>query len=195
MMTLWSRSDLLISLKKSSTWQEPQSEPKLTDKSLVSIHPLPSNLRPSHNALKVISACAINNLCHFEFECEFDYLKKEVFLTRRNRCLPHDQQFSGADITSNKFPIYRGDQLIWFQTRNYQHFEFMNIITDLREPFIGKVGQLQVLINDWMRQDGIFWWFKADITLSLLYRNSDKKISKSSEKRRVFVKSLKNNNR
>ena len=52
-------------------------------------------------------------------------------------------------------------------------------ITDLWGPFIGKV-----------RQDDMLWWFEADITLSLLYRNSDKKISTSSEKHRVFIKSL-----
>ena len=58
MVTLWFTNDTIIPLKLGSTWQDPQSEPKLTDKSLVSIHPLPSSLRPSHNALKVISAWA-----------------------------------------------------------------------------------------------------------------------------------------
>ena len=168
-----------------ATWQEPQSEPKLTDKSLVSIHPLPSNLRPSHNAwqhlwspsCKSFLPSSRHELAHFFFyQYNFWYQIERMFVdTSRRKFFSQDD--TGVSlilcnllkITSNKFSFVETNMWFAVLTRNRK-----DLSTMYKSQILGscwyQLGQVHVPTL-WLLiwQDHRFWWLRAKTILNLLF--------------------------
>ena len=173
---------------KTRTWQEPQSEPKLTDKSLVSIHPLPSNLRPSHNAWQHCKTCLTSSR-HELAQCTFN-----CFNIRTCLWIPPEENSSHrtTQVSLSSSAIYSishqtifllwrqtGDLAFWM-TRNRKHLS-----TIYKSQILGscwyQLGQVHVPTL-WLLiwQDHRFWWLRAKTIWTCCSHKSDKKVMTSS---------------
>ena len=167
-----------------ATWQEPQSEPKLTDKSLVSIHPLPSNLRPSHNAwqhlwspsCKSFLPSSRHELAHF---CSINITFVFVDTSRRKFFSQDDTGVSLIlcnllKITSNKFSFVETN--MWFAVlserrsdQEPERFIYNVQITDLGVLLIstGASACSNIMITNMARSQILMATSKNDFELAV----------------------------